>query len=565
MVQKKNNEETKYVYYLIVYLKKYKFKVVIMMLLACIGAVLSTITPGLVEHIIDDGLVKRNLKTIFIYVIIMIVLYLIGQIIEYIQLKEQMSIKNDLERRLKNEAFSHLMKMKYTYFKQNGFVKIVNDELYDIDNMLRIADKDFLNVFMEVFKTIGGAIGLFLISWKLSLFLLLVVPVKYGLTLICSRLTKNIYIKNQKINREYNIWLDDVSFGIQDIKLNTLGKKIQEEFDVFVTQMFKIKEKIVMLTYARRSIDNCSNEILLDFLYFVGGLFIVSGSFSVGGVLAFISYSTYLLYPISAILGIKTIIASIIPSIKGHQEFMELEEERKGKKIAIDHIEKIEFKKVSLAINGEKILDEVSFDIKRGEKVALLGANGSGKTTIVNLLLGFYEPTNGEILINGINIKNIDIDQNREMFAVVTQNVHLFNKPILENIFLENGREKDIHEFEELKKNQLFNFVEEFQEGWKTLVGVGGDKLSGGERQKILLLREFLSGGKVLVLDEATSSYDLFSEKIFNELVINCKKFDCKIIITHRDSILEQMDKIIELDKGKICKIGSYEETYGGK
>ena len=320
-----------------------------------------------------------------------------------------------------------------------------------------------------------------------------------------------------------------------------------------------------MLTYVRHSIDNCSNEVFIDFLYLLGGIFIASGFLSVGGVLAFISYSVYLLYPISAILGLKTIVASIIPSIKGHEEFMSLDEEREGKRFVIEHIESIEFKQVCLGINGEQILDKVSFEIKRGEKVALLGANGSGKTSIVNLLLGLYEPENGEILINGINIENIDIEQNREIFAVVAQNVHLFNKTILQNIFLENGIKKDIYYFEKLKKNQLFCFIEKFPENWKTLVGIGGNKLSGGERQKIVLMRELVSNGKVLVLDEATSSYDLVSEKMFNDLVLECNKFDCEIIITHRDSILEQMDKIIVLDKGKIYRVGTYKEIYGGK
>ena len=562
-MQQKNKE--KEIFKLLRYLKKYKFKIGVMVLLAISGAIVSAITPQIVERVIDDGLVKKNIRAVFVYVIIMIFLFLVEQVIEYIQLKEQILIKNDMETRLKNEAFSHLMKMKFIYFKQNGFVKIINDELYDIDNMLRVTDREFLNIFMEVFKTVGGAVGLFLINWKLALFLLLVVPFKYVLTIICSRKTQKIYVKNQQVNREYNLWLDDVSLGVQDIKLNTLSNRIRNEFDVFLRQMIGIKQKIIMLTYVRHSIDNCSNEVFIDFLYLLGGIFIASGFLSVGGVLAFISYSVYLLYPISAILGLKTIVASIIPSIKGHEEFMSLDEEREGKRCVIEHIESIEFKQVCLGINGEQILDKVSFEIKRGEKVALLGANGSGKTSIVNLLLGLYEPENGEILINGINIENIDIEQNREIFAVVAQNVHLFNKTILQNIFLENGIKKDIYYFEKLKKNQLFCFIEKFPENWKTLVGIGGNKLSGGERQKIVLMRELVSNGKVLVLDEATSSYDLVSEKMFNDLVLECNKFDCEIIITHRDSILEQMDKIIVLDKGKIYRVGTYKEIYGGK
>lgn len=557
-------KEKEYYFDLVSYLKPFYKKIFLIMLLAIFTAGLSAINPLLIEKIIDEGLLIQNLSVVVKTVFIVIGIYIINQLIEYQELRIQLNLRNIMENNLKGKAFTHLIKLKSNYYKDYGFIKVINDEIYNINNILKIAEKNFLGIFLEVFKTIGGAVGLFIINWKLSLLLIVVVPIKYIITNVCSKITRKLYSEDQELNKKYNLWLDDIASGIFDIKLWGLRAQKKKDFSSFVEKSHNLRSKIIKLNHIKTGIDIGCDEIIIDFLYVIGGLLIFNDTLTVGGLLSFIAFSTYLLHPISAVLGIKTTIASILPSLKAHHEFADLEEEYTTDMPEIKEVEKIEFKDVCFKFNEEYILKDISFIIKKGEKVAIVGPNGSGKSTIFNLLLKIYNPTEGRILVTNQDINRMDTENYRRLFAVVSQNVHLFNETILENVFLKNGREKDNKYFNKLLNEPLFSFINEFPDNVETDVGTNGDKLSGGEKQKIALLRAMISNANILLLDEATANYDFESEALCNELVMNCNKFDYKIIITHREKILKSVDKIILLEKGIIRKIGTYEEVYGG-
>ena len=214
---------------------------------------------------------------------------------------------------------------------------------------------------------------------------------------------------------------------------------------------------------------------------------------------------------------------------------------------------------VSFVVDDKKILDEISFTINKGEKVAIWGENGSGKTSIINLLLGFISPSSGSILIDGIDLKDMNIESYRDNISVVTQNTKLFNRSIYENIDPQsNYSEQEMVEL--LMEFDIQNFSNRLKRENNEKIGTNGNKLSGGEKQKLSLLRAYLKNGTILILDEPTSNYDEESKKAFDRVIKKKTNNKILIIITHNRDVLKEMDRIIKISNGKVDGILTYEE-----
>jgi len=200
-----------------------------------------------------------------------------------------------------------------------------------------------------------------------------------------------------------------------------------------------------------------------------------------------------------------------------------------------------------LAFENNVILKDINFELNRGEKIAFIGENGSGKSSCVNLIERLIEPTSGKIYINDIDISDFNIINYRSNIRVVNQTIHLFNKSIRENVLLGHFNNEEIN-----NKEKLFDFIEDLSQGWETNIGVGGNKLSGGEKQKIALARALHKHAKILILDEATSAYDKQSKEMFNDMFLEKNYGDISIFVTHDNTLLKNMDKIIKFKEGKI-------------
>jgi ABC-type multidrug transport system fused ATPase/permease subunit len=285
-----------------------------------------------------------------------------------------------------------------------------------------------------------------------------------------------------------------------------------------------------------------------------------------GSLVAFISYSALVFEPIKIVSYLIRQISNIKPAFERYLEFLNADAEKDSLNAiklsnSID-IKHIKFENVSLNYNQKKALDNVSFTINKGENVAIIGFNGSGKTSIINLFLRFYEPSQGYIKINNENIKSFTFESYRSIWSLMAQSNYLFNDSIKNNINIT----------EDLTMNQIKNsckisgagiFIHKLQDKFDTCVGYNGALLSGGEKQKVVLARTLArKHTKILLLDEATSSYDYYSEQIFNKEILSTNCYDFTIIITHRPEVLKKLDKIIYLDKGKVVDIGTFDELY---
>lgn len=532
-------------------IKPYRKLISLVMLYAVLLSIIAAVVPFINSNMINYGLLNNNIRITAVYVLATIALELLDKLIQYLQQHTEIQISNDLGKKMKVDAFIHGLKLKPYYFKDKGFFKTVGDALYDIGNILHIINNNFLIIFVIVCKSIGAAIGLVILDYRLAAFIGLMIPLKVLINNMMRKKVEKLGKVQMDANKNYNTWFSDIIAGVTDIKIWNLLSKKTKEYARHIDNINRSSKTLALANSKNLFFMQSLELVFLNTLYILGAVLIVRDQLTFGGLVAFISFSSYLLMPVNAIMDLRLILKEIKPSVDGLNKYFKLEEENYASALpSVSDIRSIEFKEISMVFDERTILHDISFTIKKGEKTALVGDNGSGKTTLINLLMRLQEPTSGEIRINDIPIQNFNIEDYRSMISVVTQNIHLFQGTIKENITFCD----DIPDFQ-ARDDVTFctDIIEKLENAYNTEVGSNGMKLSGGERQKIALLRALHhKSASILVLDEATASYDLESESAFNRFIQNCNDFDFFFIVTHRKEVLNSVDKIIHLTGGMI-------------
>jgi len=529
-------------------LKPYRKQVLFIIVLAVVVSAISAATPFISSNMIDKGLLAGNIQIVVYLVLLIIILQLSGQAIEYLQRKEEIKITNDLGKNLKTEAFEHGLKLKPHYFKEQGFYKTISDALFDISSILMITNNNLLTILVIFCKCLGALIGLLILDWRLSIFIVAILPVKVWLNII---VRKHIEKHSQQLrddNKAYNSWLSNILSGIMDIKLWNLRKKMVSEYSGHVQTINESSQKLNLLMAKNNLFVTIFEFSWVNILYILGAVLISRKWLSYGDLIAFITFAMYLLSPINIIMELRLIFKQITPNVEGLKRFYELEEEEYDASLPMTvSIQTIEFRNVSVTLGGREILKDFNQIFSCGEKIALVGENGSGKTTLINLLIRLCEPDEGIILMDNVPITEYNIEEYRRKFSVVSQDIHLFKGMVSDNITL--GENPDIVFTKSPHLKFCTDTIEQWDKQYDTEVGSEGSKLSGGERQKIALLRALHRKSEILILDEPTSNYDGESEEEFNEFILKNTDYGFYFIITHRKEILSEVDKVIKLEK----------------
>lgn len=527
--------------------------------------VISVFVPAVEKELFDKGLLQLDFNMVFFLALSLFLLSILREGFQDIQDILHINLENLLYEDLTHKAFFHMIKIKMNFFTDTNFFENICTVESDIRNIVDIFSKNILNIITDSLKIIGGIIGLSIIDSRLLIIVIIVVLLKFIFISNLAKRKKRAFEKIIDINRRYSRWYSDVINGIKVVKLWNLYDKKEPEYKKFIDRKIELDKENSWIEILENMINSVFEAMIELVIYLVGAKLIIRTQMTIGGLFAFLMYSSLIIHPFFLLMSLKYRIAEILPSVTDFVKFMDLEEDVSGT-LLIDSMKdedrgrSFEFIDVTYQIGGRTILDNINLSIKKQEKIALVGLNGSGKTTFLELLLNLISPSSGTIKSYGIDIKEAELYKYQSKFSVVSQEVYLFNTTIFENLLTEIEEEEIKNVIKRKSCETLIDPLLKLPDGLATMVGAGGAKLSGGERQKVALIRGLLKGAENLILDEATSNYDLESEHKFNYFIKKNKSYANIFLVSHKTEILHLVDRILVFQDGKIIADGTYKD-----
>lgn len=542
-------------------LKPYTKKIILIILCTLSITLIRMIVPLLGKQLIDSGFMAMNFTMIVIYSLAGFLLVIAEQGFNFIAAKFRIHINAKLSFTLARSALKKIFKLKLHFFNNTKIGEIINNINNDVQYTSSIADERIFTLVTSLFSIAGGLAGLAIINWKLTVLAICLVPLQFLVVKYISKKKRKYFELNMEKFKSFWGWYSDVIGGVKEIKLWSIRTIIMGHFVKKQRELINSNIKIAYLDAANQTFDNILSSAIITIIYLVGATMIFRSGLTFGGLIAFISYINFITYPFYSIMGMGGYLFSIIiPSAERLFSFFDMEEESSitgQKRIRLEAGSvngNISFENVSFSYENDKILDNISLEIKKGEKIALTGANGSGKTTIINLILRFINPDSGRILLDGTDIADISLKDYRGCISVICQSIYLFDASIKDNIAL----------FRKLDENSVFNaarqsaadeFINRMPGKYDSMIGSNGSQISGGEKQKIGVARAFVKKSPILIMDEATSNFDAESDMLVNRILESEFIDVTAVIITHRPEILKRVDRVFALGNGSLVEV----------
>ena len=533
------------------YLKPYKKEFMLVGLTMLVSVAVGFFQPLAIQSITDDGMLQQDMGVIARSALVLAALVLVNQAIDLWQTHIFADVHNRSYYTIFHQVFEKLLHLEKSYFEDKNNTEILSYLQMDVSQVSSITDRYMVISACYVFRIISGLVGLFVISWKLALVVLGMVPVKFFLVRSLSKRREKAMDEMIESSRDFSRWFGDNLNGVDEIKLWNLFQSREKIFSEKQRELLKLEKKGTMIDGWNSFLEMLLEWSVTIVLYLLGGWLICTGSLTIGAVFAFASYSGYVTGPVSALINLKMYFARIMPSARRLFSFLDMDtEDDVGTEKVDNRPPRLEFQNVQFRYEENRpILQGVSFTVEPGEKVAIIGQNGSGKSTILNLLLRFYQPDLGEILADGKDVNSLSLEDYRGLFSVVSQDPYLFLGDILENTDLAGEATKELLAAA-LQASGVSSYLERMPDGERTQIGRNGAKLSGGEKQKLAVARALLKDAPVVILDEATSGFDVESDAYLHDIIVNQMQGKSVIMITHHYNNLEGMDKVYRLEEG---------------
>ena len=494
---------------------------------------------------------------------LIIVATFLKNLLMYLSSYLSVPVRSSIIIRLRNDMFAKILTLPIGYFSEQRKGDIMSRMTNDVGEIESSVVSTMEGLIKDPVLVLSYLATLIYISPKLSLFLLVLLPVTALLIGRISRtLKKQSSESSVRVGETLSI-LDETLGGIRVIKAFSAESLVKGRFEALNNTLFGISKKMS----ARRDLASPLTEllgviVLCVILYFGGGLVASGNGLTGGDLIAYIAIFSLMINPA------KTLSTSFFNVQRGAAAIERIEEllsspvviEDSGTKELENFNGRIEFKNVSFSYTDKPVLKGISFVIPKGKTVALVGSSGAGKSTLADLVPRFHDVTGGEVLIDGVNIKEYKLASVRKHISIVTQEPILFNETVAGNISLgmTNAAMEDIEQA--AKVANAYNFIQAKKNQFNTNIGDRGNKLSGGEKQRVTIARALLKNPPILILDEATSSLDTESERLVQDAVYKMMQNRTSLVIAHRLSTVRHADEIIVLDKGEIAERGSHEQ-----
>ena len=544
-----------YLPYLISYKREFIYAIFGMIAVA-VG---TTGTAQIIKPILDKVFIAKDKEMLATIPFLLVLVFSLKGIGQYIQTYYMSYIGLDIVRKLRNRLVTHLTYQDMNFFQNMHTGEILSRVTNDISRIQNVVTSMIPNLIRETLTIIALIAYVIYESPKLSFYFLIIMPISLlPLSKLAKRMKKYSRL-SQESTSTMTSRLGEIFSNIEIIKSNSTQKIESQKFAIENKKVFKYLVKQIKVNALINPVMEILGSIALGVVIYIGGVEVIEGRMSVGAFFAF-SAALFMLYtPIKKISKLYNRAQDAVVANERMNELLSLEAQIVSGCKRVRRIDNITLKDVSLFFDDKQILDRVNISMSRGESIALVGDSGAGKTSFVNLLVRFYDPTEGKILINGTDLREYNLKSIHKRVAFVTQRVYIFNDTIAHNVaYGERFSRKRV--ISALRRAYALEFVENLENGIDTLLSENGNNLSGGQRQRIALARALYKNPDVLILDEATSALDNKSELLIQKALEELKENIITISIAHRLSTIENADRILVFKDGKVVCEGKHKE-----
>ena len=546
------------------YMLRYKGLSILALLFILMTSIVATAIPLLAQYYIDNFITKNIAKAGLYILIIYFGLFILRVVFTFLGEYYFAKVAHSIVRDLRNDSFANLQKLGMSYFDKTPVGSVVSrltNDTQAVADMFGTIFSSFLNTILMFVVTLSAMIAL---SWQLTIYMILFIPVMVSSVYLYQKLSSRLVeISRAKIS-EMNTKLSESIEGMKIIQAFNQEQRLIDEFGEVNNEHLRyytksLKVDSLLLRPAMALFKVLAYGVIV--MYF--GLSFESAGFTAGIIYAFIQYTNQLFNPLIelmqnfSILQTSIISAGRVFTLIDNEEYEPEQKESDYKILRGD----IEFKNVSFSYDGKRdVLKNISFSVKNGESIAFVGATGSGKSSIMNLFLRFYDYDRGEILIDGVNIKDYSSKELRNSVGLVLQDPFLYHGTVESNIKMYNESLTREDVIEAAKFVDAHNFIDKLEDKYDSLVTERGSTFSSGERQLLTFARTIASKPKILILDEATANIDSETEELIQHSLEKMRKGRTTIAIAHRLSTIQDSSCIYVLDKGEIIESGTHDE-----
>lgn len=556
------------------YLSKYKIALIIVVLFTIASTIFSVVGPRILGNATTElfnGVISKytggagiNFTKIGKILLFLLALYICSAIFSYIQGIIMTNISQKLAYRLRKEVSKKINKLPMKFYDNKTHGEILSVITNDIDTLSQNLNIEATQVISSVATIVGILIMMFSIDWIMTLVALLTLPLSIVIIAFIMKKSQGYFKSQQDYLADVNGEVEEMFSNQSVIRVFNAESKMISKFEYDNNKLADVAWKSNFVSGLMHPIMNFVGNLGYVVIAILGSYFAIIGRITVGNIQSFIQYTKNFTNPIAQIAQISNMLQSMVAASERVFEFLDEEEEKDKNKefIPTNKIEgSVEFKNVKFGYNQDKIIiNDFSAKVKPGQKIAIVGPTGAGKTTIVKLLMRFYDLNSGEILVDGHNINDYRKEDIRGLFGMVLQDTWLFNGTIMENIRYGKLEATDDEVIEACKMAHVHHFIQTLPDGYNMMLNEETTNISGGQKQLLTIARAILADPKILILDEATSSVDTRTEILIQKAMDKLMEGRTSFIIAHRLSTIKNADLILVMDSGDIVEQGTHEE-----
>lgn len=543
-----------------------KNTVICMLLIVVFGTVCGVYAPSLQSNAVDiiAGTGTGNLAFTLIFMLAVYLLYSGSQLLQGLF---SAKLSQRIVKRMREELFGKIVDLPIRYLDTHSHGDVMSRMTNDIENISTTVSQSLPSLFSGALTIVGTVAMMLWYCWQLALLSLATVILTFLATKILSAKVRKFSRRRQMLLGRLNGAVEEMVSGYRTVVAYNHQDITTEEFCSTADSLTKAGIKTDIFSGVMGPIMNCIGNIGFVIIAAFGGYFSINGLISVGVISAFIVYAKQFSRPINEI---AQIYGQLQTAIAGAERVFivldEKNEEKSGEKLAKEEKAAVTFQNVQFSyVPGNPVIRDFTLTVPSGKKVALVGATGSGKTTIVNLLMRFYDIDSGEIRINDQNIQEISRDSLRQNVAIVLQDTVLFSDTVRENLKYGNEKATDVQLEQAAEMSRCGNMIRHLPQGYDTVLVGSGENISQGQRQLLAIARAFVADPKILILDEATSNVDTRTEKAIQDAMQHVMRDRTSIVIAHRLSTIRDSDLIVVMDHGRIVESGNHDELLAQK